>query len=248
MGSLSENPPLGNYSSLPAMLPPANIPDDIDLTSIASACVNQLGTALQENALTKDIIWRDNFAFTGTLRTFYGLEGVTATWKKLSELQQPHDFKLTPNSAILLKFGDPVAHSWIQAMFTFKTEGDLPQTCSGFLGITPDSQGGWKIWTIRTILEGFKGSPDVDTLEPTPADTETRNGYGLSNGTRNGELDSEFDVAVIGGGQAGLATAGRLNALGVSNIVLEANDQLGGNWMSRYDSAKRKISSTSKRS
>jgi len=37
-----------------------------------------------------------------------------------------------------------------------------------------------------------------------------------------------YDVAIVGGGIAGMATAGRLQARGFSTIVLEAHGQPGG--------------------
>ena len=48
-----------------------------------------------------------------------------------------------------------------------------------------------------------------------------------------------FDCVVVGGGQAGLATGGRLKALGVSYVVLDKNERVGDSWKLRYDCAKR---------
>jgi putative flavoprotein involved in K+ transport len=45
-----------------------------------------------------------------------------------------------------------------------------------------------------------------------------------------------FDVVVIGGGQAGLATAWHLAQQGLRYVVLEANEELGGSWRARWDS------------
>ncbi|MBP1153389.1 MULTISPECIES: NAD(P)/FAD-dependent oxidoreductase [unclassified Paenibacillus] len=49
-------------------------------------------------------------------------------------------------------------------------------------------------------------------------------------------MSSEFDVIVIGAGQAGLAAAYYLKKQGLSFVCLEQGDEIGGSWRSRYDS------------
>src|SRR5690348_5417537 len=44
------------------------------------------------------------------------------------------------------------------------------------------------------------------------------------------------DVIVVGGGQAGLATAFELRRLGVGCLVIEANARVGDQWRRRWDS------------
>lgn len=60
---------------------------------------------------------------------------------------------------------------------------------------------------------------------------------GHSNGT-NGDLEPYFDVVVVGGGQSGLSTAGRLMALGINYVVIDSYQKIGDSWASRYDSAR----------
>ena len=45
-----------------------------------------------------------------------------------------------------------------------------------------------------------------------------------------------FDVVVIGGGQAGLATAWHLEQQGLRSVVLESDEELGSSWRARWDS------------
>lgn len=45
-----------------------------------------------------------------------------------------------------------------------------------------------------------------------------------------------FEVVVIGAGQCGLAAAHELAKRGIDFVVLEANERVGDNWRSRYDS------------
>ena len=228
----------GKYTALPAILPSANVPEDIDLTSVALDCTRSLGSILSGDIFTEDAIWRDVYAFTGTLRTFYGVSSVISTWKELASTHKPHSFEIVPDSVRCMKIGNPVSHAWIHAMFTFKTELPLPATCSGFLGITPGPDGDWKIWTLRTILENFQGIGDVDVPTGVSLNGHAINDYSNGHKTNGIEGTTSFDVVIVGAGQAGLSTAGRLNALKVRNVILEANNDVGGNWTSRYESAK----------
>jgi putative flavoprotein involved in K+ transport len=47
-----------------------------------------------------------------------------------------------------------------------------------------------------------------------------------------------YDVLVIGGGQAGLATGYHLQRAGLSFAILERAPEPGGSWLSYYDSLK----------
>ncbi|MET0764414.1 MAG: NAD(P)/FAD-dependent oxidoreductase [Blastococcus sp.] len=51
-----------------------------------------------------------------------------------------------------------------------------------------------------------------------------------------GTAEAPFEVAVIGGGQAGLAAAWHLDQQGLRHVVFEAADELGQSWRSRWDS------------
>lgn len=117
--------------------------------------------------------------------------------------------------------------SWIEARFTFKTKGPLPAICSGFLSLAYEQDGSYQIWVLRTILEGFVGYPSVDTMA-------REKSLGLRHSTK-----TDYQCLVIGGGAAGLSTAGRLKALGVDYLILEKLANVGDSWACRYNAAKR---------
>lgn len=47
---------------------------------------------------------------------------------------------------------------------------------------------------------------------------------------------TDFDVVVVGAGQAGLATGYHLTASGLRFAILEANQRIGDSWRRRWDS------------
>lgn len=84
----------------------------------------------------------------------------------------------------------------------------------------------WKIWNLCTGLESLDLQPEDESLLQTP-------GRSL-----NGLETLETDVFIIGGGNAAVALAARLKALGVDSIIAERNAHVGDNWARRYDCMK----------
>lgn len=228
--------------TLPCALPTVPIPEDIDLASIESQAQRSLSNLKQDDFLP-DAIWRDSFALTGTLRTFYSAAAVFKAWTETSATHHPSRFTAGPASSRVVR---TTTAAWVEVPFTFETSGVPSTTCSGFASMTMDG-GRWRIWVLRTILEGLKGEPNVDVLEPAAcAGERSANGattkgtvYLNGNGNNGSNSPKHYGCVIIGGGQAGLSTGGRLQALGVSYVILEKHDEIGDNWKTRYDSTKR---------
>src|ERR687892_424957 len=49
-------------------------------------------------------------------------------------------------------------------------------------------------------------------------------------------VQEQFDTAIIGGGQAGLAAAYHLKQRGRSPVILDENERVGDSWRTRWDS------------
>jgi hypothetical protein len=183
------------------------------------------------------------FALTGTLRTIYSAHAITAAWFDTCSSRQAHDFQLIPGSGKIARPDNRT--KWLQVGFRFAIAATPAAECRGFLTFVPGGDGQWKIWTIRTVLEQLVGCADVDTLPESnghangDADTVTNDIHAnAGQGTENGDHFANYDAIVVGAGQAGLSTAGRLQALGVHYLVLETHARVGENWAIRYDSAK----------
>ena len=245
MARTTEQPPQVPIEALQGDLPRVSIDSSTDPAGVASSCLAHL-PILQSAHLTDDAIWRDLCALTGTYRTFFGASRVAAAWEHVARQRLPFQFQIVPESSDVHRIGPEI--SWVQARFTFGTQGRLASECSGILGLVPDSDrpGQWKIWMIVTILENVKGWPNPDTLEPAlrtdvlhaPLHETGEHPIVGVNGSLDPKATKEVDCVVIGAGVAGLCLAGRLQALGINYVALERNRRIGESWTLRYDSVK----------
>ncbi|KIW99796.1 uncharacterized protein Z518_10724 [Rhinocladiella mackenziei CBS 650.93] len=244
-GDVAPYAPRSVLETLPCHLPISHFDSDMDIANIATLLIQSLGH-LSPASLASDSIWRDVFALTGTMRTFYSAESIVKAWSETCANRGAGDFTIVKNSGKALRLDKDVG--WVNVSFTFRTRVAPATACSGFLSLILDRDGQWKIWLMRTILEQLEGCADVDKLVPVrerpnrvngpttrPDGVNGDHGAVNANGSSSG---SHFDCVVVGAGQAGLGSAGRLEALGISYIVLDKNEKIGDNWMTRYDSAR----------
>jgi cation diffusion facilitator CzcD-associated flavoprotein CzcO len=215
---------------VPGKLPNSVINENIDPFPIAQAALVRL-RMMDTELLTEDTLWRDIFAFTGTTRTFNGVDRIQSTWKELAELHQPCDFQIAPQGGVNVVRAMPTL-SWIQIKFSYRTQGTPNLTCIGLIRLIPGEHEDWKIWLLTTILQGIDGFPNVDVLEPAMNWEADRQPTPVSD-------VSEPDIqncVIIGAGMSGLCLAGYMKAVGCPAIILERKDSIGQTWEERYDS------------
>jgi hypothetical protein len=220
--------------------PPTNpIGDSTDVAAAVAYFKIALSHLTREHFLN-DAIWRDSFAMTGTLRTFYSAASILAAWDVILKTHQPTEFSITGDAKV---FRAPWGQ-WLNIGFKFSTRG-IPETeCSGSLSVTPEENGEWKIWMMTTVLERLIGQPNVDVLNPVDNTANGSNVHGPLATTNPihrtiPEAPSQhFECVVVGGGQSGLSVGGSLKALGVSYVILEKHPEIGDNWKTRYNSLK----------
>lgn len=228
-----------SFDQVPGELPKGCLPPSIDLAMVARQALDLINN-LGPESLTSNAIWRDLLAFTGYYRTFYSDCSVFETFKKLSEQRKCSSFDLLGQREARVVSVDKQC-SWVDVDVTFRVQhGSLRAECMGTISVVlSDATGTWKIWMLRTWLERFADHGDPDTFKPrlNGIHQPTRQAT-LAEQTRNGEGEQEFDVVIVGGGQCGLSVAGRLQALGVSYVLLEKHNRIGENWTSKYQSLK----------
>lgn len=221
--------------SLPCTLPTRHIPDDIDPSSISHIFSDKLAD-LGDNDFTDDAIWRDTFSLSGTLRTFYSSKVILPIWRLLCQERKTANFKLKPETALVNRKEEGVA--WVEVTFTFSMGLPLQALIRGYLCLVPDGgEGEWKIWVMGTILDQLPEFGDVDRLDPVNLSTTNSHSTEAA-GAYQQTSQQHYDCVIVGGGQSGLCTTGRLQTLGVSYICIDGNNEVGDSWRLRYDSSK----------
>jgi cation diffusion facilitator CzcD-associated flavoprotein CzcO len=212
-------------ADLPGSLPSAKIPDTVDCVAVAQHCLAYLSEPGPSH-FTVDAIWRDILAFTGNFRTFYGSDRIISAWRQ--HCKGISTFIIHPETARVTRFGPSIA--WVEAAFEFEVSSEPARSCTGIISLVPtDNENTWKIWMLRTWVENLQACKNVDALHP---------GVSLAERRKPDLKAGDFECVVVGAGQAGLSTAGRLEALGVNYILLESNANIGDNWRNRFDSAR----------
>jgi putative flavoprotein involved in K+ transport len=171
-----------------------------------------------------DSFWRDLVAFTWTIKTVEGRDGVTGLLEATLEEIDPSGFRTTepPTEA------GGVTEAWLE----FET---ATGRAKGHLRLKDD--GAWTLLTSLRELKGFeerqrdRRSKGVEhgvvrgrtSWAEKRAEEEARLGY-----------EQQPYVVVIGGGQGGIALGARLRQLDVPALVLERNERAGDSWRKRY--------------
>ena len=220
-----------NFQPGPYRLPIVQLPAKFDPDSIATEFQSTL-TVLDTSNFINDAFWYDIFALTGTTRIFRSSEEIVTIWKKLTTTRQVELVQLFTEQVQTKRLADNLG--WIEVTVSFKALAPPILHFTAIFSLIPDDNqvfsGQWKVWMMRTILDQLdQQCGDVDHLYPNVSNPRLI--------AQNSQHDN-LDCLVVGAGQAGLAVAGRLKALGLSYAAIDRNSAVGDNWRHRYDSAK----------
>ena len=179
--------------------------------------------------------WRDVLAFTWRLQTESGAAAIEAALAPTLARTRPHDLHI-PAERSAPRRVRRAGVDCIEAIFEFETDFGR---ANGVVRLVEDAaDGAWRAWTLLTTLEELHGYRDG--RPPALSDAERfSSDFGGENWLdqrRKAATYADHDpaVLVVGGGQAGLAVAARLNALGVDTLIIDRNERIGDNWRLRY--------------
>lgn len=194
------------------------------LDNLNSALARNDAEALKDCFWKDQAYWKDQLALTYHLRTFKTPDIIAASLLVTNKLRAIRGDITVDGGAIFVP-ATPVLQ-FIDCGLAFQTSSPAA-TCKGRVVLLPVKGANetveWKIWVLSTILKELDLHKENETLLHSP-------------GKQLGGIESfETDVFIIGGGNAAIAIAARLKALGVESVMAERNAQAGDNWALRYD-------------
>ncbi len=207
------------------------------------AWLDSFAAALQANdapaaaaLFIADGLWRDLLAFTWTIETVGGRDAIAAMLTKNLARTQPQNFHI-PAKRTPPRWVSRAGKDCIEAIFEFDTAFG---PCHGTLRLIPDQDGQFRAWTINTNLQELRGHEELFKRRAAEADDGIR-AFGGDNwldrlSKQRAFADRDPAVLVVGGGQAGLAIAARLQQLGVDTLIVDRHKRVGDNWRTRYHS------------
>ena len=196
-------------------------------------------TACDANKLsdcfTRDGNWRDVLAFTWHLTPFVGASEIAAGFVERQSSVLAHNFEINPERSEPRRV-TRLQKDCIEAMIRFETKLGRGE---GVLRLIEEGTT-LKAWALSTSLEEMKGFEEKIGANRPSGSAYSRNfgGDNWEDARRRAQSYEDHDptVLVVGGAQAGLSIAARLNQLGVDTLVVEKWPRIGDSWRKRYHS------------
>ena len=178
--------------------------------------------------------WRDVLAFTWRLQTASGAAAIEAALAPTLARTKADNFHFAAERSPPRRVRR-AGTDCIEAIFEFETAFGR---ANGVVRLVEEADGAWRAWTLLTTLEELHGYPDGRPPAVSDAERFSRDfgGENWLDQRRKAAAYADHDpaVLVVGGGQAGLAVAARLSALGVDTLIVDRHERIGDNWRKRY--------------
>jgi cation diffusion facilitator CzcD-associated flavoprotein CzcO len=180
--------------------------------------------------------WRDVLALSWRIRSLNGRDAILHELPAEARSTAPRAFAIAPDRAPP-RWVTRAGTASIEAIFKFETAQGRG---SGIVRLTPDADDSdrLKAWTLLTALDELRGFEE-------PIDTRRPRGQAYSRDfrgpnwldQRNASIayaERDPTVLVVGGGQAGLTIAARLQMLQIDTLIVDRELRIGDNWRRRY--------------
>ncbi len=190
------------------------------------------------SVMHQDCWWRDMLVFDWDFHTLSGLDNVIKYIGHNLDRSTPCNLKLQQSGKFAPAITRPIdGLEWVESMFSFETQTGRG---SGMLRIVQSADSTWKGYILYTALTELKGFEER---------AGALRGHGGNNSLLNGNikgnwqdrrqrqidfLDEEPLIVIVGAGQAGLNLGARLQAFGMSCVIVDKNVRIGDNWRYRY--------------
>jgi cation diffusion facilitator CzcD-associated flavoprotein CzcO len=205
------------------------------LTSFEAALQAQDAKAAA-NLFLPDGLWRDVLAFTWNLQTQFGREQIETTLRDTLARTKPTNFRISPQRTPP-RWVKRAGTQAIEAIFEFDTAFGHG---NGVVRLVPYPKTPTRLraWTLVTTLEEMRGYEEAYKKPVAESDTRDFGGDNWADRLRQQRAFADRDPAaiVVGGGQAGLSIAARLQQLGIDTLIIDRRARVGDNWRKRYHS------------
>ncbi|MBX6328151.1 MAG: NAD(P)/FAD-dependent oxidoreductase [Pseudolabrys sp.] len=198
------------------------------------AALQQRDTRAAAGFFLEDGLWRDVLAFTWTIRTMAGREAVNRALQESLTRVMPRNFTIPPQRTPP-RWIKRAGRDAIETIFEFETAFGA---CAGVLRLVPDDGTGLRAWTLSTNLQELRGHEEKFKRRAEP---ETQRDFSTESWNERRRKQRAYEdrdptVIVVGGGQAGLSIAARLQQLDVDTLIVDRHARIGDNWRTRYQS------------
>ncbi|WP_342726223.1 NAD(P)/FAD-dependent oxidoreductase [Bradyrhizobium sp. B097] len=180
--------------------------------------------------------WRDVLALSWNIQTVNRAFAIIEDLPAHARRSAPHDFRIDAERAAPRRVMRAGTHA-IEAIFKFETAVGRGH---GIVRLIPDAADDdrLKAWTLLTALEELKGFEEQQGHTRPRGQAYSRDFRG-PNWLDLRKTSAEYagrdpDVLVVGGGQAGLAIAARLQQLKIDALIVDREARVGDNWRKRY--------------
>ena len=199
-----------------------------------AAALQAQDAAAAADLFLPDGLWRDLLAFTWTIETMAGRPAIAATLRRTLARTKPANFHIPPRRTPP-RWVARAGSECIEAIFEFDT---AIGPANGILRLVPDDRGRLRAWTVNTNLHELRGHEEQFKRRAEPNSTRD---FGAENWSdrlarQRAFADRDPTVLVVGGGQAGLSIAARLQQFGVDTLIVDRHERIGDNWRKRYHS------------